>query len=567
MHIPLREIITCLRKPAHTPLVPSHVMPPHAKTKHTSSLSLLSPDSYSYCTPLYICVCVCNALLFVFRTVVVVLFSVFSFHPLTHTQTHGTTMEDIPIRTQPQDMEALVHVDDSLMRMCISSVIVHSVSIRKLPVDLERLTCAVTITVNGASYTTPAITATEEGPEKDVVTGNTVPVLGGKCKMFKMRFDNLNLLFPGQRRSSRRNARPPPAFIANPREMPDGVKITLHTEDLSHIFGTTTCKSSGEPAYLSFPRGEAVINFRVYPCVDGKTITQPLYNRQTYAQTYLNGMPAPVEGREAPAQVQNGAPIEEEDEVKEAAPVPAEEAPVPAEEAPADAAAEEVPAAAAEQAPAPVEEAPAPAPAPAAPAADAKLSRSSSSSSSSLSESARKSITAAEQVSAHVAQLQKLYAHCSPDPLTAAMRAIVPCFNEPQMSVAFAMYDTEKKGVISRQQLLHFCRAHQAYSDLYEDDEELLKSFAPYIPLAALQKEAQAQAIAEADAADEATAGEQPATIEDAPQEEGEGEAAAPAGPPRKNVDFLYYHPSNPEAPVEINRKFFSLIAYRLARA
>lgn len=491
-------------------------------------------------------------------------------------------MEDISIRTQPLDDSSIINVDSSLMRMCISSVLIHSVSVRKLPDDLSTFKCAVTISVNGTSYTTPAMTPVLEGVEKDVVTGNRSKP-SGPSKLYKVRFDSLNLLFPGQRRSSRRNAPPPPPFIANPREMPDGVKVTLHSEDLNHVFGTTTCKGSGEAAYMSYPRGEAVINFRVYPVVDGQTHMTPHFNRQTLAQTYLNGVLPP----EQPAAIESAAEAAPAEAVEETAAPAAEEeaaaaAPVQEEEQVEAAATGEVPPPAVpEEAPAELFQAPAEseetaAAAEAAAAATAAVevvanasATSSGSSSSSLSEQAKISTTAAEAVAAHVAQLQKLYAHSSPDPLTAAMRAIVPCFNEAQITVAFALYDTEKIGVIKRQQLIHFVRAHQAYSDSYADDEELLKSLAPYIPLAALLKEAAAEAAAKEGTAEEAAA---PVVMEEEEEkEEGEEEeeavAVAPPAPPRRDVQNLYYHPSNPDAPVEINKKFFTLIAYRLARA
>lgn len=426
-------------------------------------------------------------------------------------------MEDVQLRTQPRDSNAVTHVDFALIRMCLSAVLVHSVSIRKLPHNLRDEICSITISVNGSSYTCPGIKLTAEGNEKDYVMGADLCEANGRFPLYKMRFDNLHLLFPGGRPTTDPRAPPPPSFIANPREFPDCVKVTLHTEDLNRTYGSTMCKGSGEASYLSYPRGEVRVNFRVYPVVDAAVIMEPLYNRNShFARQYLLGPPAPGGAIEDGASGE--APREKTTD---------EDPPVPSTEplaAPQVAVIEE-------QAQADDEEKSKQTPPPPPAAVEGSEEEGAGKESGSDDD---EGLTVVEKTALMVEKLKKMHASSLPDPLTAAVREVVPCSTEEAMNIAFSLYD-ENKGFITREQLLHFCRAHEAYADYCEDDEELLRSLHPYIP-----------------------------TGESAQGDGTEGNNATNAY--CKYMDCLYYPADKQEAPIKIDKELFYLVAYHLAK-
>ncbi|KEG09177.1 hypothetical protein DQ04_05671010 [Trypanosoma grayi] len=58
----------------------------------------------------------------------------------------------------------------------------------------------------------------------------------------------------------------------------------------------------------------------------------------------------------------------------------------------------------------------------------------------------------------------------------------VPCYSEQQRKAVFKMYDTEGRGYITQEQLLHFCHAHVALFDSGLSDASILRGLGPYVP-------------------------------------------------------------------------------------
>lgn len=611
--------------------------------------------------------------------------------------------------------QSLNAIDTVLFRQCVSSLWVQTVFVRKLPPDVAERPIAITITINGSSYTTPTTTAEREDKVKDPVTGKTLSTAIGRHPLFQVRFDDLVLLFPGARRiPSRTPKTASPMYIANPRHFPDGIKITLHSTDSEEtVFGSTVCVGSGEPSYMSYPRGEATVCFRVFPCVDGNTIMEPLYDRNMYVKTYLGGdqkslvqammdkrreelrmkdkqeqvsiisleiaeigdsredsevreerrkaekarashpegtttragggeaedghaqrvaahkgsllaraLPLDLGCSTSPGAVastgtvphvhhtgnetENGAEGEAEDEEEEAGVACAshvavggsyvmlstsatpgalgsnsqgqetQRRSVVSSLAPLKKQAEEEGTSAKSLC------------SPASPAFESGNGKqqggeggagavSDSDDDDPKEEGEGETQQYTEALTAKVLLLREQTEPHPPDPLTAAMRSLVPCDTEKKLAKAFGMYDVEQKGVLTREQLVHFCRSHQGFADWCADDNTLLLSLAPYIPphlFALKRREAKGEVEDPAATMEEEKEKEHSETVSNegapAPTTGGEGVVATSSPEPsvsRLNVDYLYYHPDDPEAPLQINRQLFDVIAYRLARS
>lgn len=69
--------------------------------------------------------------------------------------------------------------------------------------------------------------------------------------------------------------------------------------------------------------------------------------------------------------------------------------------------------------------------------------------------------------------------------LVASMDDLVPCYTEEQRRAVFALYDTNNRGYMTQEQILHFCRAHVALFDGHQNDANivrLLQSLFPRMP-------------------------------------------------------------------------------------
>lgn len=540
-------------------------------------------------------------------------------------------MDSIP-RIQLADPSSLTKVDSNVMRMCATTVLVHSVTVRHLPANVDKLNCALTITVYGSAFTTPAVFAEVESEGDELgteVLGNSADVgaaqssanAGPKAavtRTFKLHFSGLNLLFPGtRRRASDSDAEV--KMIENPREFPLGVQVTVHSADRNHVFGSALCKTSGEPANLSYPRGEASLSFRVYPCVDGVTVMKQLFNKQCLANTYLNCPPATAaitNGEDAAATPgADGEAQEGFSAAGDAEAAPGEEASGDAaegEEAAGDADAAEGEAAAEDQE-TPVEEEEGG-------EEGAEDQPEEPQEENGDDASALVPAPATSMVPGRPTKEEREFNN--------ALAALIPCYTEKQRQAAFELYQSQggngdSKGTLTRKQVLHFIRSHAAYADICTDDEDLLRwSLAPYItkkqeidatatatPITAEDDKEECPAAdaeeeepqAEEEAPEEEEAEEQEAQEDEAQEEEAEEEEAQEGGEEgeeaqegeageegeehpeaqRLDPDHLYYHPTttaedSKEAkggraahcpPLEVNYELFSVIALKLARS
>lgn len=611
-------------------------------------------------------------------------------------------MEETPVRPSTQHGgKTITRVDTPVLQHCVSAVLVHSIRVRKLPeqVAADGVRLGITIEINGSTFTTAPTTAVPDGTTRDPITGSVGYASHGRHTLYEVRMDNVDVLFPGSRRRSERYGKPP-AFIANPRELRDGVKVILHSMDQHHtIFGSTICVCSGESSFMSHPRGEATVDFRVFSCKDGVVNMEPSYNRASYVKTYLGddpkekiqsmmekerakrnekgkqrvervsldaleeselknstesnsdvdvvpeGSPYMVEGGDGevivpPTTIGKAEPqpksefahrvddnddweeetLEQEDTwVAEASHIAVEgsfsgvsvsgcpgfpsdsQLPIPESTPPLVSLGKKKEANGVdvrEEARRRAEEAAAAAAAAAVyqnngvggvdaivtlPIGDSQdLGKdgkvAGDDDDEEEAEWEREEISTEQYTEALTAQVDRIRVQSAPhfpDRLTSVMRSLVPCGTKEKLAAAFDLYDVEKKGLITREQLVHFCRAHQPYADWCTDDDTLLLSLAPYIPPSLLELNALP-----------VTGGE--GALEEKPEEgnalglSGEEEAKGDTngvngsrshipgeesalGFPRLNVNYLYYHPENRDAPLQINREFFDVIGLRLA--
>lgn len=640
-------------------------------------------------------------------------------------------MEDSPVRLSTRcggrnaSGKEIHQIDAVLFRQCASTVLVQSVAIRKLPPEVADVPLTAILSVNGSCFTTKAVVPEVEEAVRDPATGSLLPSSVGRHRLYQVRFDDLHLLFPGTRSRGpsracggpRASSAADPGFISNPRSFLNGVKVTLRSSTIDEtVFGSTICVCSGEASYLNFPRGEATINFRVLPCVEGEAILEPLYHRTALAKTYLKENHRELVQAEM---ARRRAEMREKDDQQPVKIVPLEEVEMgmPREDSPGsgthrsngdgnkregvgeggkgggllgrrDGEQDELgkiltrrPSSKAEREweyglahheggggddgkeEEEEEEDPAVAGAshiavggsyvtlstsfsqgiprpevlhrggggdglfsssnaatagrislegvPDSPSTGTKKSGRTTPARGQREQQQQASILNGERdsddeeeeeeeedggtkkyteaLTAKIQQLREQTEPHFPDPLTATMRALVPCDDETKLATAFGLYDNENKGVITRDALVHFCRAHQGYADWCEDDNTLLLGLAPYIPAhlfegksnsdspeaeVSVGREEEQEKGEEKSASGLETEGEKNGGEKegaDAAAAEGSAPVAAvvdsSASFPRLNVDYLYYHPKNPDAPLRINRELFDVIAYRLARS
>lgn len=420
-------------------------------------------------------------------------------------------MDTIP-RIQLGDPAGLHRVDAPAMRFCSSALVLHSVTVRHLPANVNALECVLTIAVRGSSHTTGRVVATRERngeslaedavlatpPARTVSSAVVVSSFTGggrgddhhhrrdsapvtNASTFKIHVSGLNLVFPGVRRRARDfeavTATAPP--IDNPREFSAGVSVTVHSLDRDVVLGTALCVTSGEAALLSYPRGEVALNFRVYPCFDGQIVTQPLFGKECIGSRFLLTA-ADTEGVAAAAAITAGPDAAEGVAVVADGSVAADGGEGCAGDSTAN---------------------------------TSTATNGNGNGSDNASGGGAIEVYSADPAAgsdnndddddggAAAAAIRTVVSRPPPTEeqkrLTAALEGLVPCFTEDQRRAAFALYSEgeEDKGsnnhdpattaataTITRAQLLHFVRSHVAFADCCDDDEALLRlALVPYL--------------------------------------------------------------------------------------
>lgn len=378
------------------------------------------------------------------------------------------------------DLTGVTVVDTSRMRFYKTAVFITGVSVRHLYIPPSKChhfskdgapLCSIAIEVSSSKYVTAVVPAIAEAGDAfrqvDEVMGCEEMYFNKESSsrgvLYCMDITGLELLYPGTRRTNSEMGSKELIQIENPRRFTEGIRVTVHSGDREFEYTTATSTCSGEAVQTCSPRGEVIVHFRVMNCVDGVVVPSTLrpWSGRGYPQLLTNGRDGASDKEVDGSASSDGATATDARRSTDTVTGTPDDLATQGRSggAPPNGMEEAAVAAAPTMS--------APRPADEVEGSDAGTIRSTGSQ---LPLILRKSPSG---------QIKNTFSA----PSAALLRDLLPCVTEASQEKIFSCYDAKKTGAITGEQLVHFCRAHEAlFDDVPEDMPwQVLYQLFPYV--------------------------------------------------------------------------------------